>query len=500
MEKMFIHVAKKASFTSELQSKYVNSIVFIKDTQEIWTHGTFYAIPEAYKNKITSLESAVEALETSYSFTAITDGKTTATAGEDATTIKFTGAGSTTVKVDSSGVTITGKDYSDEISEAKKAGEDANSALESYKTTNNAAVQANAEAAAAAKKAADDANTAAAGALAEAQKKVASVTGENAIVVTEGTTPKVSLKVAATQGEKVTVTNNTDGLKVAVDLSEYAKTAELPEVEYPVTDVKSGDKVLALDGTELTSTLAIKYANNRISITGIGGAEISGFDASAFVKDSFLQNVDFDDETKDLTFTFNTEDNGAEEITVNLEDLVDTYDGANLKLSGGYTIGTWSEATIAAGASMDAVVAALAAGVKKALTDAANAAEAGVTKFGTKTGEITLKATSSTNGDVNLTMEGNELRAAVVGLGTAAYKAEGDFATAAQGALADTAIQEVTASAGGYLHLSVADKRVINGSLDVQSVATASSSQQGLAEASDVKSYVESMFTWTEIN
>lgn len=57
---MFVHINKKASFTDELKSKYVNSIVFIKDTQEIWTHNTFYAIPEGYKNKISELEQKVD--------------------------------------------------------------------------------------------------------------------------------------------------------------------------------------------------------------------------------------------------------------------------------------------------------------------------------------------------------------------------------------------------------------------------------------------------------
>lgn len=56
---MFVHINKKASFTDELKSKYVNSIVFIKDTQEIWTHNTFYAIPDQYKNKISELEQKV---------------------------------------------------------------------------------------------------------------------------------------------------------------------------------------------------------------------------------------------------------------------------------------------------------------------------------------------------------------------------------------------------------------------------------------------------------
>ena len=96
---MFVHIAKKASFTSALQAKYTNSIVFIKDTQEIWTHGTFYAIPDTYKDKITDLQTAVEALQAIHAFTTISDGVHTAAATPTAKTIKFTGSGVTTVTV-----------------------------------------------------------------------------------------------------------------------------------------------------------------------------------------------------------------------------------------------------------------------------------------------------------------------------------------------------------------------------------------------------------------
>lgn len=46
---------------------------------------------------------------------------------------------------------------------------------------------------------------------------------------------------------------------------------------------------------------------------------------------------------------------------------------------------------------------------------------AGVTSVGGETGDITLKNGGSTNGDINLTMNGKQLQAAIVGLGTAAY-------------------------------------------------------------------------------
>ena len=106
-EKIFIHIAAKATFTAELQTKYANSIVFIKDSQEIFTHGTFYAIPDTYKDKITDLESAVAALQAAKAFSKISDGTNVAESPSSAGTIKFTGAGATSVSVSADGVKIT---------------------------------------------------------------------------------------------------------------------------------------------------------------------------------------------------------------------------------------------------------------------------------------------------------------------------------------------------------------------------------------------------------
>lgn len=47
--------------------------------------------------------------------------------------------------------------------------------------------------------------------------------------------------------------------------------------------------------------------------------------------------------------------------------------------------------------------------------------KAGVTSVGGQTGDITLKNGGTSNGDINLTMDGQQLQAAIVGLGTAAY-------------------------------------------------------------------------------
>lgn len=62
---------------------------------------------------------------------------------------------------------------------------------------------------------------------------------------------------------------------------------------------------------------------------------------------------------------------------------------------------------------------------------------AGVTSVGGQTGDITLKNGGSTNGDINLTMNGQQLQAAIVGLGSAAFTNSNayDAAGAAAGVL-----------------------------------------------------------------
>lgn len=107
---MFVHVAKKSTFTSELQEQYTNSIVFIKDSQEIYTHGTFYAIPDSYKGKITSLESAVAALQAAKAFSKVSDGTNVAESPSHDGTLKFNKGSNVNITVGTSGVTISATD------------------------------------------------------------------------------------------------------------------------------------------------------------------------------------------------------------------------------------------------------------------------------------------------------------------------------------------------------------------------------------------------------
>jgi hypothetical protein len=90
--------------------------------------------------------------------------------------------------------------------------------------------------------------------------------------------------------------NDTEEIVTEVlDLSSFVTADELtealnalPEDKDTTYSVKEGEKVLKLEGTEFSTVLGLTYDNKRISLTGIDGEEIAGFDASAFVEDGVL--------------------------------------------------------------------------------------------------------------------------------------------------------------------------------------------------------------------
>lgn len=131
-----------------------------------------------------------------------------------------------------------------------------------------------------------------------------------------------------------------------------------------------------------------------------------------------------------------------------------------------------------------------------------SAAASGVQSFGGQTGAITVDTANTTNGQVKFSMSSNQLKGTVNGLKSAAYTESSDYATSAQGIKADSAIQVVDGTADTtYIATSKSGTTVTVTSI-LQAVASASSSAKGLAEASDVKAYVDSTvnsaLTWAE--
>lgn len=123
--------------------------------------------------------------------------------------------------------------------------------------------------------------------------------------------------------------------------------------------------------------------------------------------------------------------------------------------------------------------------------------ESRVISFSGQTGAITVDTTNVTDGQVKFSMSGKQLKGTVNGLKSAAYTESSTYAKAAQGAKADSAIQAVNGTAATYITTSKSGTTVTVTSM-LQPVASASSSAKGLAEASDVKAYTDSLMTWVE--
>lgn len=362
--------------------------------------------------------------------------------------------------------------------------------------------------------------TAAAEAKEAADSKVASVGAGTAITVdsSTATAPVVNIKLAETQGN-VTL-DIANGLKASIDATEVATIA-------PVKGVAANDKFLTLGADKLISAAAsLKYvktaatgsdpAKYEIQLIGKNNQVVSTIDASDFIKDGMVESVNFDQDTKHLTITFNT-DAGHDAIDVDLTKLVDTYkSGTGLTLAGD---GTFSidEAVVAtkewATGAFDANGAAT--GVKTAvdaytingkalaskditlggaditvggessqkdnsvavafknLEDKVATVEgkAGVTSIGGQAGTITVKGGQTDNGSINLEVStGKELSATIIGLKSAAYTEASAYDTSGSAAAVDTKLTEATASLSATISANAAkaDKDVKDAKTEFQ--------------------------------
>ena len=127
-------------------------------------------------------------------------------------------------------------------------------------------------------------------------------------------------------------------------------TLEGKEDKDTTYSVASGEKILKLTGTEFSTVASLKYVkatettNAKLQLLGIDSAVVSEIDASEFVTDGFLKNVELKESDVNhtaengpyLVFTWNIddalggdEDTEADVLWVPVKDLIDVYTEGN---------------------------------------------------------------------------------------------------------------------------------------------------------------------------
>lgn len=367
-------------------------------------------------------------------------------------------------------------------------------------------------------------------------KKVDKISGKGLSTNDYTTTEKNKLS-GIESGAEVNIIESVKVNGTALTITDKAVDITVPAAT--VTGVDSTDKFLSLSNKNVKSEIGLIYnkTSKKIQLTGKGSSVVAEIDATSFIKDGMLDSAELVKNPAGqaagtyLKLAFNT-DAGVEDIFVNVTELIDVYTGGTgITISGKAisvnksTVDGWIDTKIdaidattvdlttgyataasytapAAGDSVQSAISKLAKGVSYAT-------RAGVTSFAGEIGAITIKAAGTDNGSVNLSVDASKvLSAEIVGLKSAAFTESSAYATAAQGTAAASAVQSVrAANTGTYISVAAAKSGTtinLTPSVTVRAVSSATSSAKGLAEASDVKSYVDSqvssVLVWEEFN
>ena len=191
-------------------------------------------------------------------------------------------------------------------------------------------------------------------------------------------------------GKRIDAIDFVDDSELATALEPYAKTADIP-----VVGVAENDKILSLTDKLISATVSLGYdeENKAIKLYGKDNAELGSVDATPFIKDGMLHDVDYNADNNTLTFTWNT-DSGDKTDTVVLSDIIEPYTaGVGLELDGNefkakLAEGSESFLTITAdGIKLAGIADAIATAKSDAIADAATAA-AGIYATQTALGEL----------------------------------------------------------------------------------------------------------------
>lgn len=350
----------------------------------------------------------------------------------------------------------------------------------------------------------------------ETDGKISNDSGTDIVLEDVAVTGAAADVSIADAGNKITATNVEDALQ------ELATSIEDNEIT-----IASGEKIISKSASnELSSTLTVdiekqgETGNQKdyIVLKGINGAEISKVDASAFVVDGMLENAELvttaesgvDVAVPYVKLTFNT-DSGKQPVRFSVSSLVDTYTSGdtNTLTVSNYTITPVTAAVAENGTALTTggqVYTAIAAtkgqdiqtitgetattqgdyiNVKVSATKGQNDDNYTLST----TSNVTTQAVSTADSSHMGLAEASDVKSYVdTKVGTAIQSVDGSATEKGKSVTqSDYATVKVSATTDSSNNVTL-DSAV---GLTVQAVGTADSSHMGLAEASNVKAYVD---------
>lgn len=322
-------------------------------------------------------------------------------------------------------------------------------------------------------------------------------TGENGVAI-DASTNKVSAVVDSAANGNEFLTVSATGLKVsgvstAISTAVNDAKAELigdSETDTASSDTIEGakkyaDSIVADKNVTATgdSYVSASASNNAVTVAATAATQ-----ASLALADSALQGVDTTQKGTNVKVTLGTSVKNVtvavDETALNtaLDGKVDKVEGSSLMTAEEHS----KLAAVEASADVNVIEAVKVNGTALPVSAADKSVDIDLTGKADKVTSATSGNFAGLDGNGNLTDSGSKAA---------------DFATAAQGTKADTAIQGVTgetAITGGessYVTVTTSENAshevTLTSSVKIQAVGSASDSAQGLAEASDVKKYVD---------
>ena len=127
--------------------------------------------------------------------------------------------------------------------------------------------------------------------------------------------------------------------------ADYLKSSDKKElqdainaIDIPVAGINASDKILTLDENGLVAaTVGIEYdsVGKAIKLLGKDNNVLGTVDATPFIKDGMLHDVEYRPDTNELVFTWNTDAGESKTDTVVLSDIIEPYTAGNgLQLTG----------------------------------------------------------------------------------------------------------------------------------------------------------------------